>query len=125
MMLGLAFLTILAHALVASVHLAAHVQRGLDGVALALLLALAPFVGLGLMLRGRPRHGAALLSVTMLAAAVHTLYAHAWLSDDLPASGFDAGVVQMLLAFELQGLCAGLILLVKPEAPRPRETATA
>lgn len=118
MMLGLALLTTMAHFLVAVTHLTLHVVHRVDDFALPVLLGGAPFVGVALMMRGRPRHGAALLALTMLAGAFHTLYSHYWLLDDAPDTRFYAGVVQMLLAMQLQGLCAGLILIVKPEEPR-------
>lgn len=124
MMLGLAVLTTMAHFLATSTHFIIHATSDIRDWWLLLLLALAPFVGIALTMNGRPRHGAIVLVLSYLAAAWHTLYSHYWLLDDLPATKFYAGLVQMMLAFELQGMCAGIILSVKPEVPRPRAAAT-
>lgn len=124
MMLGITVLTVAAHLLVAIVHLVAHVALGRPGILLGALLALAPVVGVWLIMRGRPRHGAILVATTMLAAAAHTLYSHHFLlTDPVDGSRSYAWLGQMLLAFELQGFAAGAALVVRPEVPRPRETA--
>ena len=121
MMLGLTVLTVMAHLLVAATHVASHVAMGRSGILLGILLAVAPFVGVWLILRGRPRHGAILVTLTMAAAAAHTLYAHYFLTSDPVDTTFYAWVGQMLLAFELQGFGAGATLILRPEVPRPRE----
>ena len=125
MMLGLAFLTTLAHLLTAAMHLAGHMARGYGDYLLPLVFAAAPFAGVALMMQGRARRGAAVLMLSNRAAAWYTLYAHFWLQGDVADTMVYAGAVQMMLAFELQGFCAGIILLVKPEVPRPREAAAA
>lgn len=123
MMLGLALLTAIAHLLLGGLHVILHVLRGADQLALPLLLALAPLAAVALMLKGRPRHGATLLTLTMLAGAFHTLYSHHWLQTDTPNTAFYAGTVLMLLALELQGLSAGVMLMARPEGPRGAEAA--
>lgn len=123
MMLGLALLTAAAHLLLGGLHVVLHILRSVNGIALSTLLALAPLVGIALMLNGRPRHGAALLALTMTAGAFHTLYSHHWLQTDVPDTPFYAGTVLMLLALQLQGLSAGVLLTVRPEEPRARESA--
>lgn len=120
MMLGLAFLTVAAHTLVAAMHVGAHLARGADGVLLSALAAIAPVAAMASLLRGHARAGAAILAIVMLAGAGLTFYQHFWLADDAPDTALYAGIVQMLLAFQLQGIAAGAILAVKPEQPRPR-----
>lgn len=120
MLLGLATLTTMAHALAAASHLAYH---GAGDWPLYLLLAFAPIAGPLLAMRDRPRHGALLLAIVMIAAAWWTLYAHYWLLDHVPDTFVAAWIVQMMLAFEIQGAALGLLLIVKPEVPRPAEPA--
>lgn len=133
--LGLAVLTVMAHLLMTAGHLGLHVVLGIPmGAArwaLAVGLALAPFFALALMMRGRPRHGAALLALLMAVAAAWLLYEHyvrpgpdalPAMRDQLGGSTY-AGVLQMLLAFELQGFAAGVILILRPQAPRDAHQA--
>lgn len=124
MMLGLTVLTVMAHFLVAAAHLVTHFTLGREGILLGLLFAFAPFVGVWLIMNDRPRHGAILVTLTMTAAAAHTLYTHYFLLTDPVDTTFYAWVGQMLLAFELQGFGAGATLIIKPEVPRPREAET-
>lgn len=119
MLLGLATLTTMAHVLAAFAHvIGGHLPADWP---LLLLLALAPIGGIALAMRGRPRHGAAILALTMLLAGAWTLYAHFWLANDITDTFLYAWIVQMTLAFELQGTALGLLLIVKPEVPRPRD----
>jgi len=119
MMLGLAVLTTLAHVLAALAHMIG--GHGAGDWPLLLLIALAPIGGVALAMRGRPRHGAIVLALTMLAAMFWTLYSHFWLANDATDTFAYAWIVQMTLAFELQGAAIGLILVVRPEVPRPRD----
>lgn len=122
MFLGLATLTVAAHLLAAGAHLAGGHALPVDWPLLA-LLGVAPLGGIVLATWHRPRHGALLLALTMSAAAWHTLYAHYWLASDAADPWLYAWVVNMQLAFGLQGVALGLILLVKPEVPRPKAEA--
>lgn len=124
MLLGLAVLTVAAHVLAAGAHLVGGHASWRDWP-LLLLLGLAPIAGVALAVRGRPRHGAAVLAATMMAATWWTLYSHYWMENDIVDTFAYAWVIQMTLAFELQGAALGLVLLVKPEAPRPRAEAMA
>lgn len=120
MLLGLAALTTGAHFLAAMAHLfGGHYAPDWPFL---LMLAVAPFAGLMLAMRGRPRHGAIVLTITMMAATFWTMYSHFWLASDATDTFAYAWVVQMLLAFELQGTALGLLLIVKPEVPRPRDS---
>lgn len=122
MFLGLATLTVAAHVLAAVAHLAGGHGDPTDWPILALFAA-APIGGVVLAMWGRPRHGAILLVLTMGAAAWQTLYAHYWLANDIADPPLYAWLVNMNLAFELQGAALGLILLVKPQVPRPKAEA--
>lgn len=134
--LGLAVLTALAHALFIAAHLLLHYGFAipippLDALVWG-LLALGPLLAVALPLRSeRPRAGAALLLVIMVAGAAWNLWTH------YATLGLDAVALQdpdvwgrayaitslMLVAFELQGLAVGAMLLWKPEVPRPRSTS--
>jgi hypothetical protein len=136
--LGLAVLTALAHVLFVAAHLALHVGLAipigpLDALVWG-LVATGPMVAIALPLRaGRPRLGAALLAAMMVAALAWGLYAHyAMLGPDAVAmqdpdvwGRVYAITSQMLVAFELQGLAVGAMLLVKPEVPRPAHAPSA
>lgn len=124
MLLGLALLTTGAHVLAAGAHLVGGHADWRDWPLLA-LLALAPIAGVALMVAGRPRHGALVLAVTMLAAACWTTYSHYLVASDVADPFAYAWIVQMTLAFELQGGALGLVLVVKPQVPRQAETAPA
>lgn len=121
MILGLAVLTVAAHLLMAAAHLVLH---PVEDWPFLFLLAVAPMFGAMLMLRGRPRHGAIVVTLTMLVGAFWTLWSHFVAIGHEPATRFEAGLVQMLLAFQLQGLAAGVTLVVKPQVPLPRQPET-
>lgn len=133
MFLGLAVLTAMANVLVLAAHALLHVGLGVrvggDGALLAALVALGPLVGVALMTRGRPRHGAALLALFMLLGVGASLWTHyaadgdenvAYARTDLWGDLY-VGSSFMQVAFGLQGFAAGMILLFKPEVPRPRQ----
>lgn len=120
MLLGLAVLTTMAHFLVAAAHLTFH---PVNDWPLLLLLGCAPIGGIALAMQGRPRHGAILLALTMAVGAFYTLYQHFVATGDFLDGFWSAWMVQMLLAFELQGMALGLTLIVKPEVPRARDPA--
>jgi hypothetical protein len=124
MMLGLAVLTVGAHVLAAAAHLLGGHADWRDWP-LLVLLALAPLVGIVLAIRGRPRHGAIVLALTMSAAAWWTLHSHYVSASDLADPFAYAWIIQMTLAFELQGAAMGLILVAKPQVPRSRDEQTA
>lgn len=119
MLLGLALLTTAAHVLAAAAHLVGGHAAPADWPFL-ILLALAPLGGIALAVRGRHRHGAALLALAMGAAAAWTLYSHFVAFDDAADTFAYAWVVQMTLAFELQGTALGLMLVIKPQVPESR-----
>lgn len=136
MFLGLAVLTSLAHVLFVAAHLFLHYGLAIpvSGTEMLIwgLLALGPMLAIALPLRqGRPRTGALLLLVIMVAGAAWNLWTH------YAASGADLVIAQdpdawgrvyaitsqMLVAFELQGLAVGAMLLFRPEVPRPHAMA--
>lgn len=123
MLLGLAALTVAAHVLTALAHAAGGHSDWRDWP-LLMLLALAPIGGVMLASWGRPRHGAVLLALTMGAAAWYTLYSHFWLASDVADPKLYGWLILMQLAFELQGGALGLMLIVKPQVPRPKAEGT-
>lgn len=123
MLLGLAVLTTLAHLLAAGAHMFG--GHGAADWPLLILLGLAPIGGIALAMTGRPRHGAIILALTMFAAGAWTLFSHFLVADDLTDTFAYTWVVQMTLAFELQGFALGAILVIRPQAPRARDASPA
>lgn len=136
--LGLAVLTALAHLLFIGAHLFLHYGLAIPITPLDALvwglLAMGPLLAIALPLRqGRPRAGAALLLVIMIAGAAWNLWVHyalagpdAVLVQDPDVWGRTYAITsQMLLAFELQGLAVGAMLVWRPEVPRPRQAEMA
>lgn len=132
MFLGLAVLTAMTNFLLFAFHAFLHVGLAvpigaLDAAALALLGA-GPISGVALMLRGRPRHGAAIYALLMAISLAQGLWTHYIV--DAPDHTYYApvdtwgqlyvGTAFMQVAFAIQGLSAGVVLLIKPEQPRPR-----
>lgn len=132
MILGLAALTSGAHLLVILAHALLHaglaVALTFADAALLLLGGLGPLAGLALILRGRPRHGAAVLTLLMLTSLAGALLLHYALDgpghvarrqDDAWGELYAASAF-MQVAFALQGATLGALLVAKPQAPRPR-----
>ena len=122
MLLGLATLTAMAHFLATATHMALH---SIGDWPLLFLLASGPIAAVALAMNQRPRQAAALLTLAMTLAAYFTLYQHFVSAGDITDTFFSAWIVQMMLAFELQGAALGLLLLWKPQVPHPREPAPA
>ena len=122
MLLGLATLTAGAHVLAAFAHMFGGHADWRDWPFLS-LLALAPLASIALAMLDRPRHGAGLLVLTMGAAALWTLQSHYALLGDTPDPPLYAWLIHMTLAFELQGVALGALLLAKPQVPRAKAEA--
>lgn len=120
MLLGLAVLTAMAHFLMAAAHIALH---PLGDWPLLFLLAAGPIAAVALAMTARPRMSAALLTLGMALAAYFTLYQHFVAGGDSPGTFLSVWTTQLMLAFELQGTALGLLLLLKPQVPHPREPA--
>lgn len=118
MLLGLAVLTAMAHFLAAAAHMAFH---PIGDWPLLLLLAAGPIAAVALAMNGRARPAAGLLALAMALATYFTLYQHFVAAGDVLDTFFSAWLTQMLLAFELQGVALGILLLWKPQVPHPRE----
>lgn len=132
MFLGLAVLTAMTNFLLFALHAFLHaglaVPIGAFDALVMGLLAMGPIAGVALMLRGRPRHGAAIYTLLMLISLGQGLWGH--YAEDTPDNTYYApldtwgqlyvGTAFMQIAFAIQGLSGGVVLLIKPEQPRPR-----
>jgi hypothetical protein len=132
MLLGLAVLTTMAHFLAAAVHMAFHpigdwplllmlAAGPIAAVALSMTAPAAPAATSRFGMGGRPRQSAGLLTIAMALAAYFTLYQHFVVASDILDTFLSAWIVQMMLAFELQGAALGLLLLWKPQVPHPKD----